>query len=87
MGYQVNRTSVTVLQALMNEEAVNKISAKTIADIMEVLEESKTPRNRMTVYRHLKSLVEIGYVAKGIPDDHADTFYLLDKGINLMKGE
>jgi hypothetical protein len=40
---------------------------------------------RMTVYKKMKKLTQNGYLAKGIIDNHADTFYVLDKSIQLIK--
>lgn len=38
----------------------------------------------MTVYRRLRGLVEIQFIAKGVLENHADTFYLLDKGKSFL---
>ena len=41
----------------------------------------------MYVWRSMKKLVNARYVAKGIKDNHADTYYLIDKGLTVCKGE
>lgn len=41
---------------------------------------------RMTMYKKLKKLVINGYVSKGVTDDHADTYFILEKGVNLIEG-
>lgn len=42
----------------------------------------------MTIYKKLKKLVENAYIKKGIKDNHADTYYIIEKGIDLIeKGE
>ena len=41
---------------------------------------------RMTVYRKMQKLIKAGYIDKGCLDNHADTFYLLDKGIKTVEG-
>lgn len=87
MNYQINRTAVILLQILDNNEANSSISGITITDLMNALDEYGNSRNRMTLYRHLKNMCECGYIAKGIPDNHADTFYLCQKGKDLLKGE
>lgn len=87
MEYKINRTGVILLQILDNNDANSSISGFTITDLMNALEEFGNSRNRMTIYRHLKCMTEAGFIAKGIPDNHADTFYLLKKGKDLLKGE
>ena len=42
---------------------------------------------RMYMWRLMKKLKDACYIDKGIKDDHADTYYLLDKGITVCKGE
>jgi len=34
----------------------------------------------------LQKLVEAEYIAKGIIDNHSDTYYLLEKGIKTVEG-
>jgi len=75
------------MQVLESNEATNRITAMTIGEIMAVLENAGNGKNRMTIYRRLKMLVELGYIAKGVPDDHADTFYMIEKGFSFLKGE
>ena len=87
MEYQLNKTDIWLMQVLESNEATNRITAMTIAEIMTILDASGNAKNRMTVYRRLRKLVELGYIAKGVPDDHADTFYMIEKGFNFLKGE
>lgn len=35
--------------------------------------------------RKMKKLVKLGYVKKGCLDNHADTFYLTEEGIRVVK--
>lgn len=87
MEYQLNKTDIWLMQVLQTNEATNCITAMTIGEIMAVLESAGNGKNRMTVYRRLRKLAELGYIAKGVPDDHASTFYLIEKGFNFLKGE
>ena len=50
----------------------------TLQEIMDV-----TQTTRPTTYRKMMNMKEMGYVEKGCKSIQADTFYLLDKGINL----
>lgn len=86
MEYQLNKTDIWLMQILQSNDATNRITAMTIAEMRAILEQSGNNKHRLTVYRRLKALVELGYIAKGIPDDHADTFYIVDKGNDFLKG-
>ena len=40
---------------------------------------------RMTVYRMVTKLVKLGYLATGVLDNHANTYYLTNDGRKLFK--
>lgn len=54
--------------------------------ITELLEKHEEVGKRMTVYKKLSKLSKEKYVKKGITDNHADTFYLLDKALKIIEG-
>lgn len=56
----------------------------TITDLMS--DNEGTLGTRMTIYRKMKKLVKAGYIKKGCLDNHADTFYILKKGIRIVEG-
>lgn len=56
----------------------------TITDIMNNSEGSLGAR--MTIYRKLQKLIKIGYIKMGCLINHADTFYLSEKGIQTVEG-
>ena len=60
-------------------------SENDIKSIIQIFDAIKniSVKSRMTLYRRLKRLTENGYVAKGVLESHADTFYLLEKGKNV----
>ena len=41
------------------------------------------PRARVTAYKRLKNLCDMGYTAKGCQAEQADTYYILEKGIRV----
>lgn len=84
--YVINRTDITILQILESQSADNAAFGITIAEIMSELQAIGN-KSRMTIYRRLKRLTESGYAAKGVLENHADTFYLTDKGTRALKGE
>lgn len=87
MNRELNRLEYMILQSLYRNNCNDSYSGMTIAEIME--DNDNVLGVRMTVWRKLKRLVEIGYVEKGIMDDHSDTFYLLENGMKIFecKGE
>ena len=58
--------------------------------ITEILDENDGALGaRMTVWKKAKRLLNAGYINKGVVDDHADTYYLLELGVKTveLKGE
>lgn len=84
--YEINRTDVSIMQILESKSADNAAFGMTISEIMDDMQ-MIGKMSRMTIYRRLKRLTESGYVAKGVLENHADTFYLTDKGARALKGE
>ena len=84
----INRADYLLLATLYTANCMDYFHSMTIAEIIEDNsdENGKHPLGaRMTVYRKLQRLVEKGYINKGIKDDHADTYYMGDCGVRLMK--
>lgn len=75
----------------MDEEEVTLLDKPTdgisISEIREYLDSVNANKSRKTVYLHMQKLVEKGYVCKGIINNHADTFYITEKGKSALKGE
>lgn len=86
--YRINRTDYLLLSTLYASGCTDYYHSMTITEMIEDNsdENGNHPLGaRMTVYRKLQRLVELGYIKKGIKDDHSDTYYLDTKGIGLMK--
>lgn len=81
---ELNRMEFMILQSLNDFGSKDRFHGMTITEIMEDNEGSLGAR--MTVYKKMKKLVQAGYIDKGVLDNHADTFYLLDRGIRLFEG-
>lgn len=81
--YEVNRLEYLILDTLYRLECKDKFHSMTIAELL--LENEGVLGARMTVWKKMKKLVEVSYVAKGIIDNHADTYYLTESGINLIE--
>ena len=81
----VNRTDILILLTLQTNDADCSAFGLTISEMLDDLNSNGNKKSRMTVYRRLKGLTENGYVAKGILENHADTFYILASGKDLLK--
>lgn len=81
---ELNRLEYLILKSLHEMGCIDRFHGMTITEIME--ETDNALGVRMTVYRKLNKLLKAGYVGKGVMDNHADTFYLLDKGNRLFDG-
>lgn len=86
MEFSINRTDVTLMQILQSQNADNASFGMTITEIMEYMNEIDNAKSRMTIYRRLRMLSESEYIGKGVLENHADTFYLTEKGIRALKG-
>ncbi len=82
----LSRLEFMILDTLHYGECRDTYHSMTITELMEE-NEGEGLGIRGTVYRKLKKLVKNGYIAKGCMDNHADTFYLLEKGIAVVEGE
>lgn len=82
--FELNRIEFMILKSLYDGECTGHYQSMTITDLME--DNEGALGIRMTVYRKMQKLLKAGYIQKGCLDNHADTFYLLEKGIKLVEG-
>lgn len=82
--YELNRLEFMILKSLYDGGCKGHYHSMTITDLIE--DNDGTLGARMTIYRKMKKLVKAGYIKKGCLDNHADTFYLLEKGIRTVEG-
>lgn len=82
--FELNRLEYIILETLYEFGSKDRFHGMTITEIMAENEDSLGAR--MTVYKKMRKLVNAGYIAKGAVDNHADTFYLLDRAIRTIEG-
>ena len=80
----LNRLEFNILKCLYDSGCVDPYHTMTITELLEKYEELE---KRMTIYKKLRKLTEEKYVKKGITDNHADTFYLLEKALKKIEGK
>lgn len=82
--FKLNRLEYMILDTLYAFGSRDQFHGLTITEILAENEGSLGAR--MTVYKKMRKLVNAGYIAKGVVDNHADTFYLLDRAIRTIEG-
>lgn len=87
MQYDLNRLDVTIMQVLEQNGADNHSVGMTITEVLDALLDIGIVRSRWSFYRRLGRMVQNGYVEKGVLENHADTYYLVQKGRDFLKGE
>lgn len=81
--YELNRVDYMILESLYSGNCKDRFHGMTITEILNDYEGSIG--KRMTVWKKMQKLVSNGYLAKGILDDHADTYYLMEKSIKIIE--
>lgn len=79
---ELNRLDYCIMKLLKKNDCTSFFESMTLQEIMEV-----THTSRPTLYRKMMNLRNLGYVEKGCKSTQADTFYLLEKGINIVKSK
>ena len=85
---EINRADYLIISTLCAYDCTDYYHSMTISEIMDdnTDENGNQPLGaKMTVYRKLQRLVSMGYVKKGIKDDHADTYYVEELGASIIK--
>lgn len=82
--FELNRLEFMILNSLYHANCINPYHSMTITDLIN--DNEGVLGARMTVYRKMQKLTNAGYIKKGCLDNHADTFYLLEKGIKTVEG-
>lgn len=80
--FDLNRLEFNILKCLYDSECTDQYHSMTITELLNKHTELGT---RMTVYKKLTKLTKAKYVKKGILDNHADSFYLLEKALKILE--
>ena len=81
--YELNRVDYMILESLYSGKCKDRFHGMTITEISDDYEGSLGKRT--TVWKKMQKLVSNGYLAKGILDDHADTYYLTEKSTKIIE--
>ena len=77
---ELDRFDYVILKLLNKQHCISCFESMTIQEIISV-----TGTNRVTTYRKIRNLIKNEYVIKGCKSWNADTYYLSEKSINLLK--
>ena len=77
---KINRLDILLLRLLYSNKCTGEFEGMTISEMLEIGELG----SRANVYLRLKSLLSEGLIDKGVIDNHADTYYLTDKGKQVI---
>ena len=80
----MNRIYLCVLAILFDQQADSFMVAMSIDEISGTGIEDIA---RITLYKHLKQLVRNGYVGIGAKAERADSYFISEKGIELLNIE
>lgn len=78
----MNRLGFLILSVLSKNNAVSRLSAMTVREIAEA-EEFGYKEN--TLFKVITEFEAEGFVAVGLKEGRAKTFYITDRGIEILK--
>lgn len=81
MNDELVRTQYVIMRILRTNKATNYIRAMTLAEISE--QEGRNKPN--TLYKHIKILQNRKMVESGIKVERANSFFINDLGMELLK--
>lgn len=77
---ELNRCAYVILGILRTKNATDKVHGLTIAEI-SALERVSKPN---TIHKRIKEMKENGFVDDGVKAGKAKTYYLTEKGLNIL---
>lgn len=76
---ELNRTHFAILKVLSNKNCIDFWRSATCRELMDVIGLAKVTTNK-----RLRELQKVGYVERGCKSVNANTWYLTDKGKDLI---
>lgn len=87
-SYNINRMEYLILNTLYAAKCKDHYDSMTISELMEDTTDESGQcvlGVRLTIYKKLQKLVKASFINKGILDARADTYFITEKGINLIE--
>lgn len=79
-----NLLGFIILSIINDQNATGKLKGMTIKDIADA---EKLGCMENTIYKQLKQFIDAGYVAAGVKDGHANTYYITETGKEFLRKE
>lgn len=80
----MNRLGFIVLSILRQNGANNRLSAMAVS---EIVDEEEFVYKDNTIYKKIKEFETAGLVAQGLKEGRAATFYITEKGVQILEWE
>ena len=78
----MNRLGLMILAILRRNSA---LSPSTAVSIYELKEYATLHYSVSTIYRTIQSLCDDGFISDGLKDSKANTFYITEAGLRIIK--
>ncbi len=75
----MTKFDLNILSVLMANNVDTQARALSVTEINSLMEETAR-RSQSTLYRHIKAVLEKGYIEYGFKDDWKSTYYITDSG-------
>lgn len=79
-----NLLGFLILSIINDQNATGRLKGITVKDIADI-EQLGCMDN--TIYKQLKQFIDAGYVAVGVKDGHANTYYITESGKEFLRKE
>ncbi len=77
----LNEFKVDILKSLKETKSINRITAKTIYELFEIMNCEKLT----TLRKNINELTEVGYVNLGLPDARSKSYYITGNGMQYLE--
>lgn len=82
----MTKFSLAILNVLNDNDVETPSKALCVSQILSLMEE-KQRKSYSTVYRHLLSMAELGYLKCGLCDGLASTYFITESGKLFCKSQ
>ena len=80
MDFNLNRIQYVILSILRNRKADNPMTSMSCNEITEIEQNDKPS----TIYKHLRILENLGYVARGAKVERATGYIITEAGLKVL---
>lgn len=78
----MDKLSYAILDVLLNNDCKTRLRSMTVKDL-----EEQVNIKGITIYKKISKLQSFGYVADGIKDGRANTYYITQLGVDKLQEE